>query len=205
MTEQGSLVCRKCEVPKPVDEFKAKSGSIYQTFWCRPCRRQYDRDRYKVNPEPKKAASTAWIRANPERHNENTKSWASRNRHKTKAQIAAWLERNPDWSRVKQQRRKARLLGNGGELSLADWESIKAYYDHTCLGCGKEEPETDLTIDHVIPLFMGGRNDAGNIQPLCRVCNSKKGHRNTTDFRKGAAYASEDRTPELSASCAIAA
>lgn len=33
----------------------------------------------------------------------------------------------------------------------------------------------DLTIDHVVPLKMGGANDIGNYQLLCRSHNSRKG------------------------------
>src|SRR5438552_3960763 len=32
-----------------------------------------------------------------------------------------------------------------------------------------------LTIDHVHPLSLGGTNEDGNLQTLCRSCNSRKG------------------------------
>jgi len=35
--------------------------------------------------------------------------------------------------------------------------------------------ETDLTIDHIIPVRMCGGNGDDNLQILCRSCNSKKG------------------------------
>lgn len=30
------------------------------------------------------------------------------------------------------------------------------------------------TIDHVIPIAKGGKNEVGNLQVICNVCNSKK-------------------------------
>jgi 5-methylcytosine-specific restriction enzyme A len=42
-----------------------------------------------------------------------------------------------------------------------------------CRSCGKN---TDLTIDHIIPLATSGTNDISNLQTLCNSCNSQKKH-----------------------------
>lgn len=34
---------------------------------------------------------------------------------------------------------------------------------------------SDLTLDHIQPIHYGGENKIGNLQTLCRSCNSKKG------------------------------
>ena len=44
--------------------------------------------------------------------------------------------------------------------------------DKKCLKCGSHD---NLTIDHVIPVSMGGTNHHSNLQLLCRSCNSIKG------------------------------
>jgi 5-methylcytosine-specific restriction endonuclease McrA len=43
-----------------------------------------------------------------------------------------------------------------------------------CERCGAT---ADLTLDHVIPIALGGTNDPDNIAVLCRSCNSRKGAR----------------------------
>jgi 5-methylcytosine-specific restriction endonuclease McrA len=49
---------------------------------------------------------------------------------------------------------------------------INALYLRPCYNCGTKE---DLSIDHIIPLSRGGRHSIGNLQTLCRPCNSSKG------------------------------
>lgn len=53
-------------------------------------------------------------------------------------------------------------------------EKLKSFIllrDNHCLKCGSND---DLTIDHVIPVSIGGDNSHKNLQCLCRKCNSIK-------------------------------
>jgi 5-methylcytosine-specific restriction protein A len=43
-----------------------------------------------------------------------------------------------------------------------------------CTVCRSTE---DLTGDHIVPHRAGGRDERGNVQVLCRGCNSRKGGR----------------------------
>ena len=51
-------------------------------------------------------------------------------------------------------------------------ERILKKYNHKCAICGSKK---NLTIDHIIPVLLGGTNDDDNLQVLCRSCNSSKG------------------------------
>lgn len=37
-----------------------------------------------------------------------------------------------------------------------------------------------MTVDHIIPKKRGGSNTLNNYQPMCKICNNKKGHQNIT-------------------------
>lgn len=88
-------------------------------------------------------------------------------------------EKIREYNQVKRHTR--RLLLEGSVLSVDRWRAIVSHYspDGKCLRCGEVKP---LTIDHVKPVTRGGKNDAGNLQPLCMRCNSCKGTKDI-DFR----------------------
>lgn len=54
-----------------------------------------------------------------------------------------------------------------------------------CVSCGKWFPKDKITVDHIIPTRRGGVVAIGNLQPMCRSCNSGKNAKITfNDFRK---------------------
>ncbi|MBD2496042.1 HNH endonuclease [Nostoc sp. FACHB-280] len=53
-----------------------------------------------------------------------------------------------------------------------------------CQSCGKTDLETNLTIDHIIPLARGGQNDISNLHTLCLTCNLKKSDKTDQRFRR---------------------
>jgi len=55
---------------------------------------------------------------------------------------------------------------------------------YQCQSCGKTQLETQLSIDHIIPLARGGQNDISNLQTLCCPCNRQKKHNLDPRFRR---------------------
>lgn len=45
---------------------------------------------------------------------------------------------------------------------------------HTCRYCGAAAPDAKLTVDHVVPLALGGTDDPTNLVTACAECNSGK-------------------------------
>lgn len=49
--------------------------------------------------------------------------------------------------------------------------------DYTCQYCGYQDlSRKDLTLDHVIPKFHGGKTRFNNIVTACQNCNAEKAH-----------------------------
>ncbi len=121
--------------------------------------------RYHNNPDRAKERSRAYKQTHPE-YNKN------------------YSRANPELIRRKTAHRRARKKKAPGTYTVEQWEALKVRYEYTCLCCGRKEPEIKLSIDHVVPLTMGGDNTINNIQPLCLSCNSAKRTR-IIDYRKG--------------------
>lgn len=46
--------------------------------------------------------------------------------------------------------------------------------NHTCRYCGGQPPEVKLTVDHVLPVTLGGTDDPSNLCAACKDCNAGK-------------------------------
>lgn len=46
----------------------------------------------------------------------------------------------------------------------------------TCQYCNTPEPQSKLTMDHVLPISKGGKTEWNNIVTACGPCNAKKGN-----------------------------
>lgn len=205
-------VCSSCREWHPLSEFtKLHTSSDGHGYQCRACRRarrraEYERNRDKYIARARKN-EFAFRERDPEgyralkrdvarrhyhkdavRSRKLDKEYRARNRDAVNAYARAQYRKNPEPQKVASRKRarfaahkrRARIHANGGELTAAQWRGVCARYDHKCLCCGVRKP---LTIDHVLPLSMGGSNDVSNIQPLCLECNLQKGTR-YIDYRR---------------------
>lgn len=68
------------------------------------------------------------------------------------------------------------------ELTVPEKDQIKKRDNYTCQCCFKSGKGTKLEIDHIVPVFQGGKADVENSQTLCRECNFQKG-KNAINFR----------------------
>ena len=63
--------CNKCQVTKPLEDFqKRASNKDGHTGQCKKCKRDYDRQHYRKNPE-----RASYIKKNREDAAEKTKAW----------------------------------------------------------------------------------------------------------------------------------
>lgn len=56
-------------------------------------------------------------------------------------------------------------------------ERIYERDDYTCTECGRKlaPGDADLTLDHVVPVTLGGTGRESNLVTMCEPCNQAKG------------------------------
>jgi 5-methylcytosine-specific restriction endonuclease McrA len=141
--------------------------------------RQLARKWYYAHREEAIEKSRKWRSSNLEKAREKSRNWQKNNPERSRENSRTWLRVNPDKKAEYNHRRRDREIGNGGRFTAVEWNELKEKYGNKCLCCGEA---AKLTADHVVPVINGGTNNIDNIQPLCLVCNSKKGTK-TIDYR----------------------
>ena len=70
-------------------------------------------------------------------------------------------------------KRRSRQKANGGRgFTRIHWNTLVRIAKGVCAYCRAARVSS---IDHFVPLALGGLNDYTNIVPACRRCNSRKG------------------------------
>lgn len=135
----------------------------------------YDRARYAADRERGRAKAKAWRDANLERARIREQAWKTQNRAKMASYRRDWMAEVPTRAKAVHAaisaNRRAELYGADGHVS---YENVLDLWRRqpVCVACGN-----GLGLDHVIPLSKGGMNTTGNLQTLCKPCNSAKGAR----------------------------
>lgn len=139
------------------------------------------RDLYWKNREKILAQKKKKYEDNKDHMHEYQKQWRADHPDSVSKYLSKYLQNNLDKHAQKQSRRRARIAQNGDDkYSVQEWKNLCSFYGNKCLCCGKTKVK--LTVDHVLPIKLGGRNIIENIQPLCGSCNSKKGAKHI-DYR----------------------
>lgn len=199
----GATAPKFCDVCRPIVT-EERAAALRKTFVCAKCGKTFQRKKtgnskrfcskacwpsLKKTREEKLETQRAYQKAHPEMYRLSQRRWYARLEDKPdkKAAIiaattaAAKLRRKtPEGSakvRVSRQRRRARLRdGRSAGISPGLWAAM-------CEGRRNEKGEVcctyckqpcEPTLDHIIPLARGGRDEAANVLVACRSCNSSK-------------------------------
>lgn len=186
--------CSKCKKWKLVVEFaKDKRRKNGISSWCKKCCRERKNEYYKENLDAYREINRKsrnknidkirekeknYRKNNLDKFREKDHKWYVENSDKKNKYNKLWFKKNPDKKREYNNTRRYRE--NSGIITEEEWKKLCEKYKNSCLCCGRSDVK--MTLDHVIPLKLGGKNVIENAQPLCKSCNCKKNARHI-DYR----------------------
>lgn len=159
-------VCTECLEEKNVEDFSRLWGkqSHLRRRKCRTCMRKY----YQGRPK----------RSNPEYQ----RKYRIEHKEELAARESLWRKSNPDKRVIQQQKRRAVIAGATIHPVPNDILILmKKLYGTRCMY--PECPNINVTLDHIIPLSVGGGHSIDNFQLLCTHHNTSKGNRDSIDYR----------------------
>lgn len=176
--KDGNMTCYDCGQTKNKDMFcKSSATSNGYVSWCLDCRSAYSANDWAVNRQARSESFKRWAGQNREYNNERKRRWEAENLDHVinyrQEYSKIYRENNRELIRFLNNRRAKRERSAEGMHSFTEWTSLLNATHNMCLACGRDD--IALTRDHIVPLSLGGTNWISNIQPLCGVCNSKKG------------------------------
>jgi 5-methylcytosine-specific restriction endonuclease McrA len=166
--------CPRCLETKPVADFhKDKSRKDGLFCYCKACNVRHVKAWQQQNNERVNAGHRKNYAKNLEASREarrvRVRRWYAKHAESQKLRAAEYRKAKPEIKRLSQSKRRALQRGNG--VFVVTQRDVMRLLRAPCAACGSL---TNQTIDHVIPIALGGRHSIGNLQTLCFSCNSSK-------------------------------
>lgn len=103
----------------------------------------------------------------PEQREEHNRK--RRERHARQPEVRNKIER------IRDHQKRAK-----DKFSKSIWEMVCQKYSNSCVYCGTKD---NITIEHRLPVSLGGNNSFHNLAPACLSCNSSKRNKTESDYR----------------------
>jgi 5-methylcytosine-specific restriction endonuclease McrA len=190
--------CSECGETKPLSCFGKRSDrpSGYRSH-CNACGSARKSKWYSENQSHVKDYYAKWRAENPGLAETYTKRWKENNAERVREMKREWARKNPDSVRAMSARNRARN-GDGKARRRARLREVAhekivpaRVYERDrwiCAICGKKvnrklkgpHPQS-ASIDHIVPVSLGGEHTYINVQLAHYSCNSSKGNRRAGD------------------------
>lgn len=216
LVESETHTCTRCKAVLPASSFyRSKDHKSGLTNWCKDCfslyrkqtidavrarqhqhyedggGREYHRQYYLAHQDEILARDSEWRKTRKDIKQKYDEKYRAEHREHRADLHSVYYKNHPEKFRASFHARRAREKNALGRFTDKDWQEILDAYGNKCLCCGQSD--IPLTIDHIVPLSLGGTNTKDNLQPLCSSCNSKK-NAQTIDYRNDRfLYARPDR------------
>ena len=171
--------CTGCLQEKPLEAFgKDKSTKDGLSRRCKECRNAYFSKNNVKHRAKKNAYDAEWRRRNKAHVLKYQYEYYQKNKSWMVERQRQYLLKHPEVRARVRGRRRLQEKQNSFVILAKD---IRRLMQRPCYGCGSRER---LTIDHIIPLSRGGTHGIGNLEVLCHSCNSSKGKKFISEWKR---------------------
>lgn len=150
---------------------------------CRNCDRAKAKIYAELHVQERREVSRKWSQDNPNQKRLNRRNWQRSHPEYNRSRMKQWHKKHPEDARQRVHKRKSILACASGSHTKED---IQFKYDQQlglCAYCGCELDEK-YHVDHIRPLSRGGSNDASNLAIACPHCNTSKGNKLLSEWRR---------------------
>lgn len=175
--------CIKCKINKELACFtQRKNSSDGYRNECKLCIKEYNINYRKNNIEKLKEKRKIYNKKNSKNNVDRVRRWRKKNREKHRENNRRYNKKHLEKERLRQKIKEAKRRDKISEKSFNILpKEIKRIYSSSCVFCGSKE---NIAADHIIPISKGGRTSIGNLQPLCKTCNSSKGSKLMVEWKR---------------------
>lgn len=182
---EGKRQCSSCQSWKFLEDFvKHKQGRYGIGNRCKECDKLKAREQRKKHKEKINSIKRMRYHLSPKQDRSKYNEWRKANKELVNEKERLRYAQSPEarFSAKQKDYKRRIILKSRGHISFREWKDLCNKYGNKCLRCGKSDIE--LTLDHVVPVKLGGLHLIENAQPLCFSCNSSKGAK-FIDYRTG--------------------
>jgi 5-methylcytosine-specific restriction endonuclease McrA len=177
--------CPSCEEIKHIKNFgpDKNRGDGLRTY-CYECRRFQNKKYYYKDVEKSRKSGRERTKRHRNRHPEvvekqrnHVKDWYHSNKKYAIERRRKWRQTpSGRYSVMKMnQKRRINMKNSVIDISLNEIEFLLVLQNNECAKCEKEfTNKRKYTLDHIIPVSLGGDLILENTQLLCRSCNASK-------------------------------
>lgn len=167
------MLCSKCGREQG-DNFSPNNGGR-----CRPCEQERARIYRQTHASETLARLHVQRAEHPEKRKTANRKWRTTHREKHNELNRNWKKAHPE--AVANERARRATLGPT-KISASQWRILMLSTNWRCLYCwtlltNDHNRPTSRTIDHIVPLSLGGKHEMANLAPCCARCNSSKNNR----------------------------
>ncbi len=180
-------ICNKCKKEKPLTDFyKDRSNASGYSYRCKECKRIQQNKYHENNREAKRDYMEKYRKENPhiqklwkQKNPDYMKNHYAENKEIYHNNMRKWRMENRNRAAGYSRAYRARKAEVKNDLTEEEWFGIINHFGNSCAYCGNN---TDITLDHVIPISKGGDHSKNNVVPACMSCNASKQARDVEEW-----------------------